>query len=90
MSTSWTVVWKHALPPPTDEDVVALTERIVARVARLLGARDADAGATEPPELDDLAHAQTEAVQLPRAVGTACVSVARRRQGHDGVRSHDV
>jgi hypothetical protein len=57
----------HALPPPTDEDVVALTERIVGRVARLLRTRDADAEATDPPELDDLVHAQAEAVQLPRA-----------------------
>jgi hypothetical protein len=36
----------------------------VRRVARLLRTRDADA--TDPPELDDLVHAQTEAVQLPR------------------------
>jgi hypothetical protein len=55
----------HALPPPTDEDV-ALTTRIVRRVARLLRTRDANADATDPPELDHLAHAQAEAVQLPR------------------------
>lgn len=56
----------HALPPPTDEDVVALTTRIVRRVARLLRTRDAAADATDPPELDDLAHAQAEAVHVPR------------------------
>ena len=56
----------HALPPPTDQDVVALTTRIVRRVARLHRTRDADADATDPPELDDLAHAQAEAVQLAR------------------------
>ena len=71
----------HALPPPTDEDVVALTTRIVRRVARLLGARDVDADATDPPELDDLVHAQAEAVHVPRGpqLPSASRTTSRRR-----------
>ncbi len=71
----------HALPPPTDEDVLALTERIVQRVAHLLRARDADATAADPPELDDLVHAQAEAVHVPRAtrIPPASRATSRRR-----------
>jgi hypothetical protein len=58
----------HAFPPPTDEDVLTITTRIVRRIARLLRARDADVEAIDPPEVDELAHANTEAVQLPLAV----------------------
>lgn len=52
----------HALPPPTDEDVDVLAARIVRRVTRLLARRDADA---VDDEVDELAQAQSEAVQLP-------------------------
>jgi hypothetical protein len=57
----------HALPPPTDKDVVAIAARIVGNVGRLLARRDAGADAVDH-ELDALADAQTEAVQLPMSL----------------------
>jgi hypothetical protein len=79
------------LPPPTDEDVCALTARIVRRVARLLRTRDADAAASDPPELDDLVHANAEAVRLPRAARTPSApsgSSRRRAALVDGFSLH--
>jgi hypothetical protein len=57
----------HALPPPTDEDVRAITARVVRRVARLIAGRDADPAADDEP--DPLANARAEAVQLPMPLG---------------------
>jgi ribosomal protein S27E len=81
----------HALPPPTDEEVDALTTRIVRRVARLLAMMDADADASDPPEVDDLAHAQTEAVEVPlpvRASRSSNTSSRHRAAFIDGFSLH--
>jgi len=54
----------HPLPPPTDDDVLAITMRIVRRVNHLLERRDPrDAGDDDEP--DALDQARAEAVQLP-------------------------
>lgn len=60
----------HPLPPPSDQDVAEVAERVVRKVARLLARRDADAaGAAEAAEADiepdALAQAHADAVQLP-------------------------
>jgi len=54
----------HPLPPPTDDEVLAITMRIVRGVARLLDRRDEpDAGDDDEPDALDLARA--EALKLP-------------------------
>lgn len=53
----------HPLPPPTDEEVEAITVRIVRRVTRMLARRDeANAG---DDEIDALDQAQAESMQVP-------------------------
>lgn len=67
--------WRfHPLPPPTDEDVVAIARRIARRVARHLARLAAEEEA--PP--DALAVAQAAALQVPLPLRTDAAHAGRR------------
>ena len=81
----------HPLPPPTDDDVLAITMRIVRGVARLLQRRgDADGDADAPDALD---QARAEALKLPVSSGPSAripitTSTRRRAAIVDGFSLH--
>ncbi len=80
----------HPLPPPTDDEVLAITMRIVRGVVRLLERRNADADDHPPDALD---QARAEALQLPlpsepRARSAITTSIRRRAAIVDGFSLH--
>src|SRR4051794_3740540 len=65
----------HPLPPPTDEEVEAITVRIVRRVAHLLARHDEGGAGDE--EVDALGQAQAESTQLPLALSEPVAPTTR-------------